>query len=245
MTLDGTTEIVENTVVAAKGRFLLPDETMPDETVPDETMPPAAAAAAVDGETRLAPLGAIIGARSGDKGGAANVGLFARSAGSILQRLDAYLTEARLRTLLPYETDGLQIERHRFPNLWSLNFVVHGLLGRGVAENSASGRAGEVARRVRPGEARRHPGRPARRPDGSELTAPSRLRESAEVGGEPVEHRLVGLGGGLGVVARAGVVEERVVDAVERAQLVRRARPRRARPAPSSRLAFTRSSSSA
>ena len=89
----------------------------------------------MDGETKLAPLGAIIGARSGDKGGAANVGLFARSA-TAFQWLDAYLTEARLRTLLPHETDGLQVERHRFPNLWSLNFVVHGLLGRGVAESS-------------------------------------------------------------------------------------------------------------
>jgi hypothetical protein len=37
---------------------------------------------------------------------------------------------------MPHETDGLQVERHRFPNLWSLNFVVHGLLGRGVAESS-------------------------------------------------------------------------------------------------------------
>ena len=127
VTVDGTTEIVENTVVADSSRFLLPDDAPPDETMP--------AAMLVDPETRLVPLGTIIGARSGDKGGAANVGLFARSAAAF-QWLDAYLTEARLRALLPYETDGLRVERHRFPNLWSVNFVVHGLLGRGVAESS-------------------------------------------------------------------------------------------------------------
>ncbi len=127
VTVDGTTEIVENTVVTDSSRFLLPDDGMPDETV--------LATVLGDRETRRAPLGTIIGARSGDKGGAANVGLFARTAAAF-QWLDAFLTEARLRALLPYETDGLRVERHRFPNLWSLNFVIHGLLGRGVAETS-------------------------------------------------------------------------------------------------------------
>jgi Acyclic terpene utilisation family protein AtuA len=120
--LDGTTEIVENTTVAGGERFTLPDPT-------------PLAAALPEGPTARRALGTIVGARSGDKGGAANVGLFTRAATSF-EWLDAFLTEERFRALLPAETEGLRVERHRFPNLWSLNFVVHGLLGRGVAESS-------------------------------------------------------------------------------------------------------------
>ena len=69
--------------------------------------------------------------------------------------------------------------------------------------------------------------------------------ERGEVVGEPVEHRLVRRGGRVGVVAAAGVVEEGVVDTVERAQLV--VQPRRvecgARRPPG--VALTRSSSPA
>jgi hypothetical protein len=46
--------------------------------------------------------------------------------------LDGYLTVDRFRSLVPEAAD-LEIERHDLPNLRSLNFVVHGWLGRGVA----------------------------------------------------------------------------------------------------------------
>jgi hypothetical protein len=81
--------------------------------------------------TAPAPLGTIIGARSGDKGGDANIGLFARS-DEAWRWLDAYLTIDRLRELLP-EVRGLEAERYRLPLIWSLNFVIHGILGEGVA----------------------------------------------------------------------------------------------------------------
>ncbi len=84
--------------------------------------------------TTSVPLGAIVGARSGDKGGDANLGLFTRSDEAWLW-LDAYLTTDRLRELLP-ETDGLEISRYRLPLVRSLNFVVHGLLGEGVAAST-------------------------------------------------------------------------------------------------------------
>lgn len=42
------------------------------------------------------------------------------------------LTVARFKELLP-ETAGLTVVRHVLPGLRSLNFVVHGLLGEGVA----------------------------------------------------------------------------------------------------------------
>ena len=50
-------------------------------------------------------------------------------------RLDAFLTVERLRRLIP-ETGGLEVERFAFPNLAALNFVIHGLLGEGVASST-------------------------------------------------------------------------------------------------------------
>ncbi|MEZ0072501.1 acyclic terpene utilization AtuA family protein [Planotetraspora sp. GP83] len=80
---------------------------------------------------RVLPLGTVAGARSGDKGGNANVGVWVRTAEQYAW-LAAFLTADRLRELLP-ETGDLVIERFPLPNLLALNFVVHGLLGRGVA----------------------------------------------------------------------------------------------------------------
>ncbi len=89
---------------------------------------------AAPGSTRHLPLGTLIGARSGDKGGNANVGLWARS-DEAWTWLAGYLTLERFRQLLP-EADGLEIERHVFVNLKALNFVVDGLLGEGVASST-------------------------------------------------------------------------------------------------------------
>jgi hypothetical protein len=86
------------------------------------------------GETAPVPLGRVVGARSGDKGGDANLGVFAR-ADDTYAWLASFLTVERLRELLP-ETAGLEVERHRFDNIRSLNFVVHGLLEEGVAASS-------------------------------------------------------------------------------------------------------------
>ncbi len=86
------------------------------------------------GPTTMAPLGTIIGARSGDKGGDANVGVFARSA-EAWQWLDAFLTVSKLQELLP-ESAPLDVTRHRFENVWALNFVIAGLLGDGVAAST-------------------------------------------------------------------------------------------------------------
>ena len=83
------------------------------------------------GPTSPAPLGRVLGTRSGDKGGNANLGVFARSARAF-EWLDDFLSTERLRELLP-EAAPLRVDRHRLPNIWSLNFVIHGLLGDGVA----------------------------------------------------------------------------------------------------------------
>jgi hypothetical protein len=86
------------------------------------------------GPTVLAPLGRVYGSRSGDKGGNANLGVFARS-DAAWAWLDANLTTERLRELLP-EVAELAVERHRLPAIRSLNFVVHGLLEEGVAAST-------------------------------------------------------------------------------------------------------------
>ncbi|MBV8462303.1 MAG: DUF1446 domain-containing protein [Acidimicrobiales bacterium] len=86
------------------------------------------------GDTRRLPLGTIVGARSGDKGGNANVGLWARS-DEAWRWLSAFLTLDRFRALLP-EAAALPVERFTFPSLRALNFVVVGLLGEGVASST-------------------------------------------------------------------------------------------------------------
>jgi hypothetical protein len=83
------------------------------------------------GETRRVPLGLIAGARSGDKGGAANVGVWVRTEAQ-WRWLAHTLTVDRLRELLP-ETADLPVTRHVLPNLWAVNFVIDGILGQGVA----------------------------------------------------------------------------------------------------------------
>jgi Acyclic terpene utilisation family protein AtuA len=78
------------------------------------------------------PLGLVCGARSGDKGGNANVGLWTRGPAEF-GWLREYLTTEKFRELLT-EADGLRIDRYELPNLRALNFVITGLLGNGVAD---------------------------------------------------------------------------------------------------------------
>jgi hypothetical protein len=84
--------------------------------------------------TQAKPMGRVVGARSGDKGGDANLGVWARSDAGY-QWLRDFLTVDRLRELLP-ETAPLAVDRYDLPNLRAVNFVVHGLLGQGVAAST-------------------------------------------------------------------------------------------------------------
>ncbi|MEW2631857.1 acyclic terpene utilization AtuA family protein [Streptomyces sp. NPDC048389] len=83
------------------------------------------------GPTRRAPLGLVAGARSGDKGGDANIGVWVRT-DAAWRWLAHELTVERLRALLP-ETAELTVVRHVLPNLRALNFTVAKVLGEGVA----------------------------------------------------------------------------------------------------------------
>ncbi len=98
-----------------------------------ETSPPGGWQRA---ETALVPLGRVAGARSGDKGGDANVGVWVESAAAF-EWLVEFLTVSRFRQLVS-EAANLRVERHVFPNLSALNFVVRGLLGEGVSSSTRS-----------------------------------------------------------------------------------------------------------
>ncbi|WP_018598712.1 acyclic terpene utilization AtuA family protein [Mycobacterium sp. 155] len=113
------------------------------------------------GPTRRVALGTIAGARSGDKGGSANVGVWVRAGASAAtgnstgasaatgnstgasaatgdkadkqwRWLVHALTVDKLRELLP-ETADLTVTRHVLPNLRAVNFIIEGILGQGVA----------------------------------------------------------------------------------------------------------------
>ncbi|WP_343601163.1 acyclic terpene utilization AtuA family protein [Mycobacterium sp.] len=83
------------------------------------------------GPTRRVPLGLVAGARSGDKGGSANVGVWVRS-DEAWRWLAHTLTVELLGELLP-ETADLPVTRHLLPNLRAVNVVIDGILGQGVA----------------------------------------------------------------------------------------------------------------
>jgi len=95
---------------------------------------PGPAASAPGGPTVRAPLGRVFGSRSGDKGGNANLGVFARS-DEAWAWLEGFLTAERLAELLP-EVANLKVDRHPLASLRSVNFVIHGLLEEGVAAST-------------------------------------------------------------------------------------------------------------
>ena len=96
--------------------------------------PVGAAVVGASGPTTRTPIGRLIGARSGDKGGNANLGVWARST-EAFSWLDEFLTVDRLRELLP-EARPLEVRRVALPNIRALNFVLVGLLEEGVAAST-------------------------------------------------------------------------------------------------------------
>ncbi|HZZ47943.1 MAG TPA: acyclic terpene utilization AtuA family protein [Pseudonocardia sp.] len=95
-----------------------------------------------DEATRRVPLGTVVHARSGDKGGNSNVGLWA-----IDERawpwLRTELSTERLRRLMP-EVKELDLVRHEFPNLHAVHFVLRGLLGAGGSSNTRVDQIGKA-----------------------------------------------------------------------------------------------------
>ncbi|MFD8857737.1 acyclic terpene utilization AtuA family protein [Streptomyces vinaceus] len=118
-------------------RHPVPSPPIPSD--PSDVVPPvparpldrAPAGPAPAEPTVRVPLGRLAGARSGDKGGDANIGVWVGS-DEAWEWLHATLTVEELQSLLP-ETAGLAVTRHPLPNLRALNFTIAGILGAGVA----------------------------------------------------------------------------------------------------------------
>ncbi|OGL10872.1 MAG: exopolyphosphatase [Candidatus Rokubacteria bacterium RIFCSPLOWO2_02_FULL_72_37] len=128
-------ELIEQVVhlegAAARVPPVLPPREPVRVDVPAVALPPAPS-----GPTARVPLGWLFGTRSGDKGGNANLGVWARTPEAYAWLL-ATVTPDRLRQLLP-ECRGLAVERHLLPNILAVNFVIKGLLGEGVSSSTRS-----------------------------------------------------------------------------------------------------------
>ncbi len=112
-------------------KALVPGETLdagPPQTRPIPSVP--------DGETISVPFGKLFATRSGDKGGNANLGVWAKTPDAFAF-LREFLSVERLKILLADLAD-FEIERYELPNLLALNFYIKGLLGDGVAASLRS-----------------------------------------------------------------------------------------------------------
>ncbi|MEV4310822.1 acyclic terpene utilization AtuA family protein [Actinocrispum sp. NPDC049592] len=124
-------KLVEQVAIVDGSRIAIPPAAETLELAPVASPP---LPAPLTGPTRLAPLGLVAGARSGDKGGDANVGVWVET-DEAWRWLANALTVEEFQRLLP-ETASLPVTRHVLPNLRALNFVVTGLLGDGVASQA-------------------------------------------------------------------------------------------------------------
>jgi len=114
------------TVPLARGPYE-PVTVSPPETV----VPPVP-----EGPTVQAPLGRAFATRAGDKGGNANLGIWAQTP-EAYAFLESFLTTNKLKELLP-DCAQFDIDRHSLPNLLAINFYIHGLLGEGAAASVRS-----------------------------------------------------------------------------------------------------------
>ena len=94
---------------------------------------PARVSAAPTGDMVSIPFGRLFGTRSGDKGGCANLGVWAKN-DEAYGFLHTFLTIERLKALLP-DTAEFEIDRYELANVRSLNFFIKGILGEGVASS--------------------------------------------------------------------------------------------------------------
>jgi hypothetical protein len=126
-------DAIEHVAVTPEGdRIAVPAAPLVRELEASAEPPPFADVP--PGATVRAPLGRVAGARSGDKGGDANIGVWARTDAQ-WRWLEPFLTTERFRALLP-ETREHAVHRHVLPNLRAVNFVVEGLLQEGVSAST-------------------------------------------------------------------------------------------------------------
>lgn len=134
---------VAHTVVHADGRReVVADPTTYTPATEAPGRRPSPYPAEHDTLTRRLPLGTFVHARSGDKGGDANIGLWVAHDGVDPETYDArvqwlfkLMSPRGIPTLLPEAAD-LDVDVWLLPHLGAVNLVVHGLLGQGVAAST-------------------------------------------------------------------------------------------------------------
>jgi hypothetical protein len=115
-------------------------ERVPFEGQPSEDMTPSLPATALD--VRTVRLGDLAYARSGDKGGVNNVGVWVKDPADCewlravlgTEALGAHVTELK----------EIEVERHEFPNLNAVHFLLKGLLGTGGSSSLRVDRLGKA-----------------------------------------------------------------------------------------------------
>jgi len=127
-------DLIHEVVVADDGRRIAVAPPALGVAPREVAVAPVALPPAPGGPTERRPLGVLFGARSGDKGGNANVGVWARTPEAFAW-LREFLTVERFRGLVP-DASALEVRRWELASILSLNFVVVGLLGDGVAAST-------------------------------------------------------------------------------------------------------------
>ena len=126
-------EEIDQVVVVDGERIPVPHTDRPDEPpalqMPEEGIPPPPT-----GPTRRIAIGQVLGSRSGDKGGAATLGVWGRTPETYAWAVD-YLSVERMREMIP-EARELRIERFLMPNILSIGFLIDGLLGEGASAST-------------------------------------------------------------------------------------------------------------
>jgi hypothetical protein len=102
---------------------------------PAPVQPKAAPAPAAFGPTRKVPLGDVVLARSGDKGGDASLGVWCRDPAAWAW-VRTYLTGERVSRLMSLRQDVV-VETHEMPNLGGVLFVLKGYFGPSGSGNIA------------------------------------------------------------------------------------------------------------
>ncbi len=135
---------VTHTVVHHDGRReVVADPTEFAQAVHEDGLRPSPYRAPIDSVTRRISLGTFVHARSGDKGGDANLGLWVAHETPADQSLyearvtwlTKLMTPRKVRELVPEAAD-LDVEVYVLPNLGAVNVVIRGLLGEGVAAST-------------------------------------------------------------------------------------------------------------
>ena len=126
---------IPQTVVVGEETITV-DSVIPDGPAPTPDGEPPAFPDVPGGPTVKAPLGRLFATRSGDKGGNANLGIWAKTP-EAFAFLRNFLTVDRLKELLK-DMKEFEIERYEMPNLLALNFYIKGVLGDGVAASVRS-----------------------------------------------------------------------------------------------------------